>query len=392
MSCVLIAALVSFAKADEVGGRAPCAAGAAACDGGLRLNDIQAAGSHNSYKIAIPAYERRIIALTSAETAAGLDYSHVPIPEQLDLGMRQLELDVFHDPEGGRYEKPLLPRISSAGRAEPTWDSTGMDAPGLKVLHIQDIDIRSHCNTFVLCLRQIKAWSDRHRDHAPILVLINAKDAEIAAPGAVKPLAFDAAAYDRLDAEIRSVFPRRRLIVPDDVRGDAPTLRDGAMNGGWPTLSAARGRVMFALDETPAKVNVYRRGARSLEGAACFVNTYDENAPDAAYFTMNDPLSDGEAIARRVRDGFIVRTRADADTIEARTNDTSRRDAAFRSGAHYVSTDYYHPREEWSGYSARLPGDAVIRCNPVRAAPACAPAGGADWTLDGEGLEDGAAK
>jgi len=35
-----------------------------------------------------------------------------------------------------------------------------MQAPGFKVLHVQDIDFRSHCNTFKLCLTQIREWSD----------------------------------------------------------------------------------------------------------------------------------------------------------------------------------------------------------------------------------------
>ena len=50
-----------------------------------------------------------------------------------------------------------------------------------------------------------------------------------------------------------------------------------------------------------------------------------------------------ERIAALVRDGYIVRTRADADTFEARTNSTERRDRALGSGAQYVSTDYPEP-------------------------------------------------
>ena len=38
--------------------------------------------------------------------------------------------------------------------------------------------------------------------------------------------------------------------------------------------------------------------------------------------------------------GYVVRTRADADTVEARSGDTGPRDAAIASGAQWVSTDY----------------------------------------------------
>ena len=54
----------------------------------------------------------------------------------------------------------------------------------------------------------------------------------------------------------------------------------------------------------------------------------------AAIFVINDPLAEGERIRHLVAQGYLVRTRADADTEEARRNDTWRRDAAaFASGA-----------------------------------------------------------
>ena len=97
-----------------------------------------------------------------------------------------------------------------------------------------------------------------------------------------------------------------------------------------------------------------------------FVNSIDENEAHAAYFTMNDPLRSQDQISAAVSSGFIVRTRADANTLEARINSTDRREAAFRSGAQYISTDYYLPRPEFSDYSVGLPEGVPARCNPVR--------------------------
>ena len=51
--------------------------------------------------------------------------------------------------------------------------------------------------------------------------------------------------------------------------------------------------------------------------------------PAAAFVKANDP--DPVAIASLVAGGYIVRTRADADTIEARTGSTVRREAALAS-------------------------------------------------------------
>ncbi|WP_419834326.1 Ca2+-dependent phosphoinositide-specific phospholipase C [Endozoicomonas atrinae] len=56
---------------------------------------------------------------------------------------------------------------------------SGIDAlavPGLKVLHIQDLDYESTCYTFISCLTEIKTWSDNNPDHLPITVLVEAKD------------------------------------------------------------------------------------------------------------------------------------------------------------------------------------------------------------------------
>jgi calcium-dependent phosphoinositide phospholipase C len=97
-----------------------------------------------------------------------------------------------------------------------------------------------------------------------------------------------------------------------------------------------------------------------------------ETDPDAAVMVVNDPLSDAARIRDLVSAGFIVRTRADADTVQARSGDTSMRDAAFASGAQFVSTDYVFPDDPFgTGYIVDLPGDGAARCNPVNAPRRC---------------------
>nr|QQZ51399.1 hypothetical protein JKL49_10470 [Phenylobacterium glaciei] len=84
---------------------------------------------------------------------------------------------------------------------------------------------------------------------------------------------------DGIDAEIRSVFPDSALITPDKVQGKAPTLAAAVKAGGWPKLKAARGKVMFAMDEGPAKTDIYRGQRKSLEGRAMFINTDEGRLP-----------------------------------------------------------------------------------------------------------------
>ena len=95
-----------------------------------------------------------------------------------------------------------------------------------------------------------------------------------------------------------------------------------------------------------------------------------ESEPGAALLVVNDPVASFDRIQTLVRQGFIVRTRADADTREARLNDTGRRERALASGAQLVSTDYYRPATHFgTDYQVRIPGG--MRCNPLLRAATC---------------------
>jgi membrane-associated phospholipid phosphatase len=154
------------------------------------------------------------------------------------------------------------------------------------------------------------------------------------------------------------------------VQGRHATLREGVLAGGWPRLGEARGKVFFALDEGPEKVASYRGARRSLEGRVFFVNT-DEASPAAAYLTLNDPVGEQARIRAAVRAGFMVRTRADADTAAPRTGDVMQRSAAFASGAQYVSTDYMWADPRFPAYQVRLTGGAAAVCNLLRTEKRC---------------------
>ena len=92
--------------------------------------------------------------------------------------------------------------------------------------------------------------------------------------------------------------------------------------------------------------------------------------PAAAWFKVNDPIKDFDKIQRLVKAGFLVRTRADADTRQARKGDVTQRDKALASGAQFVSTDYREPDRRLSDYSVQFPGGQVARSNPVSGDPA----------------------
>jgi len=331
----------------------------------LKMNQLQTMGTHNSYKMAIAPKEMANVRARNPKAADTLDYSHEKLTDQLNDGARQLELDFVYDPQGGRYLTPLGRRM--APDTTP-YDLTPLARPGMKVMHVPDIDYRSVCPLLVDCFREIRAWSKAHPDHVPILIIFNLKQDQLKVPGAVPLLPFDAKAMDAVDAEIRSVFKPGEIITPDRVQGRHKTLREAVLAGAWPTLKEARGKFILAMDESPEVVAVYRGARKSLEGRMMFVNI-DEASPAAGYITLNEPIKEHARIQAAVKSGIIVRTRADADTWEARRNDTAPREAAFTSGANYISTDYRHPDPRFSSYEARLPDGLVARPNPVDAKP-----------------------
>ena len=61
----------------------------------------------------------------------------------------------------------------------------------------------------------------------------------------------------------------------------------------------------------------------------------------------------------------MVRTRADAETKEARANDLKRAKKALASGAQFVSTDFPKKVPRISEYEVVLPKGGVARVNPV---------------------------
>lgn len=348
----------------------------------VAMNEVQVLGSHNSYHLRPAPEVLAGIAAFDRALADELDYEHRPLTEQLDEhGIRQFELDVYADPDGGRFaRRPALELVGlPVDSGEPA-----LGEPGFKVLHQVDVDFRTSCLTLVACLTEIETWSSDNPDHVPIMIMIETKQQSLAeaTQGQVDSsslgveltdvLDFDRATFDALEAEILSVFDRERIITPDDVRGDAATLEDAVLAGdAWPTTAAAAGKVLFSLVDTGPTRDVYAGEAPSLEGRLLFTSS-EEGRPDAAFIRVDDPVADGDRIRQLVEQGYLVRSRSDVPAVDAVAGDTTRAEAALASGAHYVSTDHYVADPQLgTGFVVDLPGEGAARCNPVNAPPAC---------------------
>ncbi|MDZ7731990.1 MAG: Ca2+-dependent phosphoinositide-specific phospholipase C [Acidimicrobiia bacterium] len=352
----------------------PTGAGAGETAEPLRLNHVQAKGSHNSYHIEPPQDDIDLF-MTVDDSAYTLQYTHPPLGEQLDLGFRQFELDVFADPAGELFEP---------------------NVPGFKVRHIDVIDEGTRCALLTDCLEDLEQWSALHPGHMPITVLLEMKEPIFTDPSPITP-----ERLHELDDEIRSVLDDDQLVTPDFVRGvDRPGGADGSgavyddvesavLDHGWPLLEDVRDRFLILLDNERAD---YVDGDPTLAGRVAFPPSNPGN-PDAAFLKRNDPRgANEEQIRSLVEAGYVVRTRSDLPVETGLTRDDTRQQAALASGAHWVSGDYLHPDdyarydadyaamyEEYGvtfdpvadSYQTVMPGGTPARCNPVIAPPGC---------------------
>jgi hypothetical protein len=280
-------------------------------DGVLRVNHVQTKGTHNSYHVETPG-----------NTYPEWHYSLAPLDVQLESqGVRGLELDTRYVAATDRFE----------------------------VFHVPLFDEQTNCRVFVDCLKLIKTWSDAHAAHPPLLVQLEPKD---------DPTEEDAEPYfTKMEGEILSVWPRERILTPDDVQQEAPTLRAAVTTKGWPTLGETRGTVLFYIDNRQDFRRFYTRGGKSLERRLMFVDSLDDD-PLAAVIIVNDPTEQAR-IDSLTRAGFLVRTVADA------SGSPVQRQEALATGAQILSSDF--PLE------FTIPGGTPARCNPLTAPPGCTP-------------------
>jgi hypothetical protein len=163
------------------------------------------------------------------------------------------------------------------------------------------------------------------------------------------------------------VWPEHRLITPAFIKGEHPSIA-AALVDGWPTLGELRGRVLFTLDDKGERQQAYSHGGKDLAGRLIFPNS-DPGDGFAAVAIINDPF-DADRISAALAAHMLVRTRADADGVEAQANDTTMQKAALASGAHFVSTDF-PVKVDGTEYWLEIQGGTPSRCNPVTRATNC---------------------
>lgn len=348
--------------------------------GELRLNQVQVLGSHNSYRqmtyAPILQFMRDNPQMLPEEfNPNDWDYGHEPLETQLNTyGIRSIELDVFDDPAGGLFYNRM--GLAILGMS-PESGEPALLQPGLKVLHFPDLDYNTHFLTFRDALTAVKNWSDQHKKHVPVIIQIEPKEDNpflMAGPPFTNTIPFGKNNLETIDAEIKAVFGSdlKNVITPDEVRGDFATLNEAILKSTWPDMHKARGKVLFVMDGSGTETADYLDGHATLKDRVMFVYS-EPGKPETAFLKYEDPTNLVQEIQGYIEQGYMVRTRADADTKEARSGSTTRREAALLSGAQIISTDYYRPDPRgantagWTNYFVKLPAAGVARPNPVTA-------------------------
>lgn len=286
------------------------------------FNEIVMRCTHNSYHLE-PAK------LAHASHA----YSHLPLGEQLDAGVRAFELDIHGQ-------------------------------PGFPVYHIKGVDQRSTCENITACLQEIAAWSAANPLHHMLVVWIEIKDE-------IDPPQFRVKNYSALDAAIRTALGKRRLYTPLDFARGYESPRAALAERGWPTVGETRGRVMVVLLDTDAPhYRAYRAYDSGKAGPAMFsrASVEDYGEPWAVVAKVDNPR-DATAIRRALDADMLVASNTggagDSDEINRQ-----RLDGGLANGSHMLCDDFPTPTTDGS-YWMDIPEFFPSGCNAQTATDVC---------------------
>ncbi len=316
----------------------------------IRLNDVRFLTSHNSYKRKPDPKILKFLSHFKKQLGKDMDpiqmdYGHALLSEQLNTyHINGFELDVNYDPKGGHFAKRRI-NFFVGGLKQKSRDSLLLK-PGFKILHIADVDYESNYTTFIQALTEIRDWSTQHPNHTPIFINIEIKrDAPADYSKALdflgfsKSIPFVPEALNDLDMEIHSVFGAAPeiLFTPKMLRDTFSSCKERLSTIDWPAMNDLLGKVFIVLD---GDFNgICTKALNTGEDRPMFV--YGQpGEPETAFVIRNEPQGREEEI-RALTDLYMVRTRTDAGTLEARSLDYSRYNAVMKSQAQIITTDYY---------------------------------------------------
>lgn len=274
--------------------------------GNIPYNRLRTIGTHNSYKLrttsAMHFVSQTLFPVFGASPDA-FEYDHDTLTEQLNLGIRSLELDLSFSKRDGEER--------------------------FTVQHSPLFDGNSSAIDFALALEEIAEWSRYNENHIPVTILIEVKEDLLLKVGSRKLQESDLAALYRVVSDTLG----DRLLTPSEFSNGA-TARSVREENGYPALRDTLGKVLVVLH--PGKFTKALASVPLAEQKLFVTANLEEreNYAETALFVLgNRP---GDEADQASKEGFIVRTRLD----DALFVDEARAARAIEGRAQILSTDF----------------------------------------------------
>ncbi|MBE6775106.1 MAG: hypothetical protein E7543_02835 [Ruminococcaceae bacterium] len=300
---------------------------------GVKINEIAVIGTHNSYQLLATPQKRALenvrSFLSSGEKGGNRNFEMDTFTEQLERGVRNLEIDIETVDDGGSVS--------------------------FIVTHKPIDDNASSAYNFAKGLEEILLWSDNNPGHLPVYLLIEPKE-KVDNINNMKSFSFEYAL--ELDRTLREVLGDR-LLTPGLVKGEFETFEEMRMADAWPTLSEASGKIIVLMH--PCDVTEqYIEADTLISSQAMFpvLRFEDIDKSYASFILDNEPESAAEHNKKTVGEkNLMVRSRADnyPDFSDERYA------SADGCGSHIITTDYpprtVRPQEHtytFGGYTVKM--------------------------------------
>lgn len=287
------------------------------------INKIQVIGTHNSSHSMPDIIRTAVVALKDIKEAKHLRYGHKTLTEQLDIGVRNIEMDI-------RCRKGYIENN-----------------------HVPLFDDHSHCPDFELGLEEIKRWSDLHPDHVPISILLELKDDHEYLDPFIQR--FNEENLVQLSEIFLDIFGEDRMITPDGLRVDDLSLDESIKKKGWPTYGESKGKIMVMIMDNGAFTPLYMELFPDLRGSVLFADIHRDE-PGAVFLRCDNPF-DHERMTGLLKDNVYVRTMA----YTANNKNLDQLEEALNSGATIISTDFPEGHEDKHGRSVGFGAGKMIR-------------------------------
>jgi len=287
----------------------------------LKLNEISALATHNSYKTMPTMYISYPLSVFFGQRVKNGWYEMSPFTEQLNQGYRGLELDVCC------YDNKFL------------------------LMHDPFSDWNTHSPDFELALKEIKLWSDTNPGHIPIHIMLQIRN-----QFSFYTYKFQTMTKERLvamDALIEEVFGDA-VITPGQIKGSYATLNEAVKAQAWPKVKDSLGKVYFTiLFDKPKIEKNYLDIDPTFATQQAFVFIHPKDTPNSysSFILADSPFEEG--LADLIDQGYILRTRID----EQFDHSTERFQASIILGSTILSTDYPQGNQYEDGYVCKLTED-----------------------------------